>query len=94
MELEAVIRNVPFQWFGLQSELNALTLKTLQGEKTIKSLFCGRRFGCYHTAIVLQRVRPSCGSDDQVKIAILSPAGDLKTVSQFVPLSVLDHSPL
>ena len=32
MELEAVIWNVPFQWFGLQSELNALTLKTLQGE--------------------------------------------------------------
>ena len=33
MELEAVIWNVPFQWFGLQSELNALTLKTLQGKK-------------------------------------------------------------
>ena len=50
-------------------------------KKTIKSLFCGRRFGCYHTAIVLQRARPSCGSDDQVKIVISSPAGDLKTVS-------------
>ena len=95
MELEAVIRNVPFQWFGLQSELNTLTLKTLKGKKkTIKSLFCGRRFGCYHTAIVLQRARPSCGSDDYVKIAISSPAGDLKTVSQFVTLSVLDNSPL
>ena len=50
-------------------------------KKTIKSLFCGRGFGCYHTAIVLQRARPSCGSDDQVKIVISSPAGDLKTVS-------------
>ena len=78
MELEAIIRNVPFQWFGLQSELNALTLKTLQGEKTIKSLFCGRRFDCYHTTVVLQRARPSCGSDDQVKIAISSMAGDVK----------------
>ena len=63
-------------------------------KKTIKSLFCGRGFGCYHTAIVLQRARPSCGSDNHVKIAISSPAGDLKTVSQFVTLSVLDNSPL
>ena len=39
MELEAVIRNVPFQWFGLQSELNTLTLKTLQGEKNNKISF-------------------------------------------------------
>ena len=39
MELEAVIRNVPFQWFGLQSELNALTLKTLQGKKNNKISF-------------------------------------------------------
>ena len=30
---------------------------------------------------VLQRARPSCGSDDHVKIAISSPAGDVKTVS-------------
>ena len=56
--------------------------ENIKGEKkTIKSLFCGRGFGCYHTAIVLQRARPSCGSDDQVKIVISSPAGDLKTVS-------------
>ena len=50
-------------------------------EKTRKSYFCGRRFARYHTTVVLQRARPSCGSDDQVKIAILSPAGDFKTVS-------------
>ena len=51
-------------------------------KKAIKSLFCGRRFGCYHTARVLQRARPSCGSDDpEVKIVISSPAVDLKTVS-------------
>ena len=55
--------------------------KHYRGKKTIKSLFCGRRFDRYHTAIVLQRARPSCGSDDHVKIAISSPAGDLKTVS-------------
>ena len=51
-------------------------------EKTIKSYFCGRRFDRYHTARVLQRARPSCGSDDpDVKIAISSPTGDVKTVS-------------
>jgi len=34
---------------------------------------------CHST--VLQRARPSCGSADHVKIAISSPAGNLKTVS-------------
>lgn len=50
------------------------------GGKTIKYLFRGHRFDRYHSAIVLQRARRSCGSDDLVKIAIASPAGDLKAV--------------
>ena len=34
----------------------------------------------------LQRVRPSRGSDDHVEMAVLSPVGDVKTVSFYSTL--------